>query len=136
MPENIQRFRIRVYYEDTDFSGRVYHASYLRFFERGRTEWLRAFGLQHKDLIQTGGLAFAITKLQVEFLAASTIDDLLEITTSLQEMRGPTLTFKQTVTRSATMTVSGTVDVVTIKNQRAVRPPSALIAALAQFKRQ
>ena len=130
MPENIQRLHVRVYYEDTDFSGRVYHASYLRFFERARTEWLRAFGLQHIDLIQSGGMAFAVTKLQVEFLAASAIDDLLEIVTSLHEIRGPRLTFKQTATRDGTTIVTGSVEVVTIKDRRAARPPRELIAIL------
>ncbi|MDE3176675.1 MAG: YbgC/FadM family acyl-CoA thioesterase [Pseudomonadota bacterium] len=136
MPENTQRLTVRVYYEDTDFSGRVYHASYLRFLERGRTEWLRAFGLQHDDLAQTKGIAFAVTKLQIDFFAGSTIDDLLMVATSLHELRGPILTFQQIVTRATTTIASSLVDVVTIKNQRAARPPRELLAALAQLKRQ
>ena len=60
-----QRIPVRVYYEDTDSSGRVYHASYLRFLERGRTEWLRAFGLQHNVLAKSLDVAFAVVQIQV-----------------------------------------------------------------------
>jgi acyl-CoA thioester hydrolase len=136
MPEQVHRLPVRVYYEDTDFSGRVYHASYLRFFERGRTEWLRSFGLQHDRLAQREGAAFAIRKLQVEFFLGATIDDLLEIVTRLQELRGPTLTFQQSVIRAETTITSAIVDVVTIRNERAVRPPRELLAALARIRGQ
>ena len=69
---------VRVYYEDTDFSARVYHASYLRFLERGRTEWLRKRGFAHRDLAQSSGVAFAVRSLQIEYLAPAMMDDLLE----------------------------------------------------------
>jgi acyl-CoA thioester hydrolase len=134
MPEHIHRLPVRVYYEDTDFSGRVYHASYLRFFERGRTEWLRGFGLKHDHLAQRERVGFAIRKLQIEFLSAATIDDLLEVATSLRESRGPTLTFQQSVMRAETTIATGTVDVVTIKDERAVRPPRELLVALARIR--
>src|SRR6202021_3458229 len=62
---------VRVYYEDTDFSGRVYHASYLRFLERGRTEWLRRRGLGHRDLAESSGVMFVVRSLQIEFSAAA-----------------------------------------------------------------
>ena len=57
---------VRVYYEDTDFSGRVYHASYLRFLERGRTEWLRRRAFTHLDVAESSGVVFAVRSLQVE----------------------------------------------------------------------
>ena len=68
---------VRVYYEDTDFSGRVYHASYLRFLERGRTEWLRGQGMTHQDLAATSGIVFAVRSMQIDFLGPARIDDLL-----------------------------------------------------------
>src|SRR5271168_2226624 len=74
---------VRVYYEDTDFSGRVYHASYLRFLERGRTEWLRRRGFAHRELAETSGVTFAVRSLQIEYLAAALMDDLLSVETSL-----------------------------------------------------
>jgi acyl-CoA thioester hydrolase len=66
---------VRVYYEDTDFSGNVYHASYLKFFERGRTEFLRDLGIHHSELAEQG-IAFAVRSMQIEFEGAAHIDDL------------------------------------------------------------
>ena len=60
---------VRVYYEDTDFSGRVYHASALRFMERGRTEWLRALGYEHGVLAGDQGVAFAVRRLEIDYFA-------------------------------------------------------------------
>src|SRR5882757_6543797 len=59
---------VRIYYEDTDFSRRVYHASYLRFLERGRTEWLRKRGFAHRDLAENSGVVFAVRSLKIEYL--------------------------------------------------------------------
>lgn len=130
MPENPNRIAVRVYYEDTDFSGRVYHASYMRFFERGRTEWLRAFGFQHNLLARTSGLGFAVTKLQAEFVAPAFIDDWLEVITELSGFKGPVLNFRQIVYRKGAPLVVGAVDVVAIKGNRAVRPPREILSAL------
>jgi acyl-CoA thioester hydrolase len=130
MPENPHRVSVRVYYEDTDFSGRVYHASYFRFFERGRTEWLRACGFQHNLLIQTSGLAFAVTKLQAEFVAPAFMDDLLDVVTELSGFRGPVLNFRQVVSREGAPLVIGSVDVVAIRGNRAVRPPREILDVL------
>ncbi len=136
MPENPQRISVRVYYEDTDFSGRVYHASYLRFFERGRTEWLRALGFRHNALAETSLMSFAVTKLQVEFLAAAVIDDLLEIETELQPSRGPILNFRQSAARDGATLVKAAVDIVAIKSNRAVRPPREILSALMPIRRR
>jgi acyl-CoA thioester hydrolase len=136
MPDSTQRLTLRVYYEDTDFSGRVYHASYLRFFERGRTEWLRAFGFQHNELAATSGIAFAVSRLQVEFVAPAFIDDLLEVATELEEPRGAVLSFRQTITRDGAALAGGAVNVVAVKGNRAVRPPRELLRALAELKRR
>jgi acyl-CoA thioester hydrolase len=135
MPENTQRVSIRVYYEDTDFSGRVYHASYMRFFERGRTEWLRAFGFQHNILAQSSGIAFAVTKLQAEFVGPAFIDDQIEIVTELQGRRGPVLNFRQVVSRESAPLVFGAVDIVAIKDNRAIRPPREILDVLAAANR-
>ena len=118
---------LRVYYEDTDFSGRVYHASFLRFFERGRTEWLRALGYRHNAVAET---TFAVTKLAVEYTAAAFIDDLLEVVTELHRVKGAVMTFKQHVARGDVVLANGDVDVVAIKANRAVRPPREILAAL------
>jgi len=69
----------RVYYEDTDFSGVVYHANYLRYFERARTEWLRALGGDAKTLMRDHGLAFAVRRMELDFLKPARMDDMVEV---------------------------------------------------------
>src|SRR5438477_6446263 len=84
---------VRVYYEDTDFSGAVYHASYLRFMERGRTNFLRLLGADQRALFEetereAPGFAFVVRSMQIEFLKSARMDDLLEVVTQTEEMRG------------------------------------------------
>jgi acyl-CoA thioester hydrolase len=136
MPDATQRLTLRVYYEDTDFSGRVYHASYLRFFERGRTEWLRAFGFQHNELAASSGVAFAVSRLQVEFVAPAFIDDLLEVETELEPPRGAVLSFRQLISRNGAALTNAAVNVVAVKGNKAVRPPRELLLAVSEIKRR
>ena len=121
---------VRVYYEDTDFSGRVYHASYLRFMERGRTEWLRALGFEHGALSGEEGLVFAVRRLEIEYLAPAVIDDLLRVETRLEIIRGAIIEFEQLVLRNGEKLAQARVDVVAIKNGRASRIPKELRARL------
>ena len=79
------RFPVRVYYEDTDFSGNVYHAAYLHFFERGRTEFLRAEGIHHSELIGEG-IAFAVRSMEIDFPRAAHIDDELVVDTAVLDI--------------------------------------------------
>ena len=118
--------RVRVYYEDTDFSGRVYHASYLRFLERGRTEWLRGHGFAHRDLAENSGVVFAVRSLQIEFLAPAMMDDLLEVETSVTAVRGASIDFKQRVLRSNKELVTAEVLVASIRDGRPARIPADL----------
>jgi acyl-CoA thioester hydrolase len=117
---------VRVYYEDTDFSGRVYHASYLRFLERGRTEWLRRRGLGHRDLAESSGVVFAVRSLQIEFLAPAVMDDLLEVETSVGTVRGASITFRQRVVRGDKKLVTAQVLVASIRDGCPARIPAAL----------
>jgi acyl-CoA thioester hydrolase len=117
---------VRVYYEDTDFSGRVYHASYLRFLERGRTEWLRGRGFAHRDLAVTSGVAFAVRSLQIEYLAPATMDDLLVVETSVAAARGASIEFQQRVLLGDKELVAATVLVAAIRGGRPVRIPADL----------
>src|ERR1041385_794714 len=84
---------VRVYYEDTDFSGVVYHASYLRFMERGRTDYLRLIGTDHRALFEaaereTPGFSFVVRSMTIEFLRPARMDDVLDVVTSPQEVKG------------------------------------------------
>ena len=91
---------VRVYYEDTDFSGVVYHANYLRFAERGRSEFLRAAGVHHADLLtRDPPLAFVVTRMLIDFFIPARIDDELQVVTAFTRAKGPRLTALQLVRR-------------------------------------
>jgi acyl-CoA thioester hydrolase len=117
---------VRVYYEDTDFSGRVYHASYLRFLERGRTEWLRHRGSAHRDLAETSGALFVVRSLQIEFLAPAMMDDLLTVETSVRAVRGASIEFTQRILRSDQKLITAEILVASIRDGRPARIPADL----------
>src|SRR5215217_261694 len=108
------RFPIRIYYEDTDFSGNVYHAAYLKFFERGRTEFLRDLGIHHHELAEQG-IAFAVRSMELDFIAAARIDDQLVVSTEVVESTGVRLVLDQTIARGETLLTTARVLVVAIK---------------------
>ena len=91
------RFRLRVYFEDTDAQGVVYHANYLNFAERARTELLRSAGVEQDDLRQREGLGFAVRRCRIEFRAPARLDDLLEVRTVLQGISGARVQALQSV---------------------------------------
>src|SRR6202166_2346993 len=98
------RMQIRVYYEDTDFSGIVYHANYLRFMERGRSNYLRLLGADQQALFaeaakEAPGFAFVVRSMAIEFLKAARMDDVLTVTTAPAEVKGASITLVQTVAR-------------------------------------
>lgn len=90
---------VRVYYEDTDAAGIVYHTSYLRFAERGRTEMLRDAGFAHAEIFKETGTAFAVMSLDIKFRRPAKLDDLLIVKTRIREMRGATMTMEQDIYR-------------------------------------
>jgi acyl-CoA thioester hydrolase len=93
---------VRVYYEDTDFSGIVYHANYLRFAERGRSDFLRLVGVHHTDLFEDAApLAFAIHRMEIDFLKPARIDDRLEVRTRYVRASGARIEAEQTILRLA-----------------------------------
>jgi acyl-CoA thioester hydrolase len=121
---------VRVYYEDTDFSGRVYHASYLRFLERGRTEWLRRRGFGHRDLAKSLSVMFAVRSLQIDYLMPAMMDDLLEVETSAATVRGASIIFHQRVVRADKALVTAEVLVASLRDGRPARIPAELRALL------
>jgi acyl-CoA thioester hydrolase len=92
---------VRVYYEDTDAGGIVYHASYLRFMERARTDWLRSLGARHDELAERDGLQFVVTEAALRFLKPARLDDLLAVDLSVVEARRASLRLAQRVLREA-----------------------------------
>ena len=126
---------VRVYYEDTDFSGVVYHASYLRFMERGRTDYLRLLGVDHRALFEetereAPGFAFVVRTMQIEFLRPARMDDVLEIWTAPQEVKGASITLDQRVMRGDEILVEAKVRVAFVSGGKAQRIPKPLRQAM------
>ena len=127
------RLPVRVYYEDTDFTGLVYHASYVRFFERGRSDLLRLAGATHTAM-GVLGVAFAVIRLEVDFRRAARIDDALVVVTEIARVGGARLVFDQRIDRAGEVICQATVEAACIDAAgRARRPPGELREALAAY---
>jgi acyl-CoA thioester hydrolase len=121
---------VRVYYEDTDFSGNVYHAAFLKFMERARTEFLRRRGINHSELAAQG-LAFAVTRMDIAFRRPASIDDLLAVSCEVVAFTGARLRLSQAVRHGEILLVEAEVEVAAIRTEGGVtRLPKALRAAL------
>lgn len=107
---NSNLFPVRVYYEDTDFSGNVYHAAFVKFMERARTEFLRAAGLNHSELMREG-LVFVVRRLDVTYVKPAHIDDELVVMTRLKDLRGARMVLSQSIYRAEEQLTDGGVEV-------------------------
>ena len=123
---------VRVYYEDTDFTGVVYHANYLRYFERGRSDFLRLAGVSHQALLETPDpAAFTVTRIEVEFRRPARIDDALLVRTTYDRVKGPRLFISQRIVRGEELIATAQVEAACIDlSGRARRPSPGLVAAL------
>ena len=127
--------QVRVYYEDTDFSGIVYHASYLRFMERGRTNYLRLVGADHRALFEQAaaeapGFAFVVRHMDIAFRKPAFMDDVLTILTAPEEVKGASITLHQKVMRGEELLVEAHVQVAFISGGRARPIPKPLRIAM------
>lgn len=95
--EGCHRYQVRVYYEDTDAGGVVYHASYMRFAERARTEALRDLGIPHTELVERFSLMFMVRRIEVDYLRPARVDDLLSIGTEVVAAGGASAELRQTI---------------------------------------
>jgi acyl-CoA thioester hydrolase len=132
---------VRVYYEDTDFTGIVYHANYLRFMERGRTNHLRLLGANHRALFEeaereTPGFAFVVRSMHIEFLKPARMDDVLEIETAPEEVKGASITLHQRIRRGEEVLIEAHVRVAFVCEGRARPIPKALRQAMSAGLRQ
>ncbi len=124
----------RVYYEDTDFSGFVYHAGHLRFFERGRTEFLRAAGVTQSALHSGGpGVLFVVSRIEIDYLRPAGMDDLLTIATRVTEARGPMVRMAQEMSREATVLSRAAVTIIAVRDGRPVRLPAEVREAMERL---
>ena len=133
--DGLHRMHVRVYYEDTDFSGIVYHANYLRFMERGRTNYLRLLGADQRALFaeaesEAPGFAFVVRSMTLEFLKPSRMDDLLEIVTRPLDVKGASITLGQEVRRGDELLLEAKVKVAFVSGGRARPIPKALRVAM------
>ncbi len=133
MPDADFTTPIRIYYEDTDFSGVVYHARYLHFFERGRTEALRSCNISHTELLaREEPLAFAVRKMTAEWVSPARIDDWLEVRTRFLEVKGARMLIGQTLLREGARLASADVEAACMNLAgRPRRLPADLIARFA-----
>ncbi|WP_431854186.1 tol-pal system-associated acyl-CoA thioesterase [Azospirillum sp.] len=95
----VHRYPLRVYYEDTDAGNIVYHANYLRFMERARTEMLRLMGWHHTGLLADQGVSFAVRRCEIDFIAPAKLDDTLEVETRITDIGGASFAVDQTIRR-------------------------------------
>ena len=126
---------VRVYYEDTDFTGIVYHANYLRFMERGRTNYLRLIGADHRALFEATekeapGFAFVVRSMTIDYLKPARMDDVLDIVTAPEEVRGASITLLQQCRRGGELLVEAHVRVAFISQGRARPIPKPLRLAM------
>lgn len=121
----MQKISIRVYYEDTDFSGVVYYASYLRFLERGRTELLRTVGIEHSSLMESG-IYFVVRAMTIEFLRPALMDDELSVITSMIALHGASLDMWQEIRREMALLLTAKVKVAVTAGGKACRIPSSI----------
>ncbi len=128
----VHRLPLRVYYEDTDAGGMVYHASHLRFAERARTEMLRCVGLDHGTLRERFGLAFAVRRCVVDYLAPAHLDDELVVATRLVRLGGASVDLEQRIERARQPLVQLEVRLALLGCEaRLARLPRELTSALA-----
>jgi acyl-CoA thioester hydrolase len=128
------RLPVRVYYEDTDAGGVVYHTGYIRFFERARTEWLRALGYSQKQLAEEAGVLFSVIELTVRYLKPARLDDMLEVLARAEICGGASVAFEQEVRDAAgALLAQGQVRVacVAADTLRPRRLPAGLVARIA-----
>lgn len=125
------RWAVRVYYEDTDLAGIVYYANYLKFIERGRSEALRAAGID-QGAMKAAGVVFVVRRVVADYLAPGRFDEELEVRTDLAAMTGATLVMRQEVTRGGTVLFRAEVTLAVMgDNGRPRRLEPGLRAALA-----
>ena len=119
----------RVYYEDTDFSGLVYHARYLHFLERGRTDYLRCLGCQQSDLLAADeeGLVFVVHRMEIDFKTPAKMDDVLTIVTTTEKAGGAKMVLNQQIRRAETLLIAAKVVIAVInKHGRPRRLPETI----------
>ncbi len=128
---DVNRIKVRVYYEDTDFGGVVYYAKYLRYMEQGRTEFFREKGVSLAEC-QNDGFVFAVLDVHIKYKASATYDDLLDVETSLSDVRNASMTFDTKIyNQDAKLLITSETKVACMNERgRATRIPDEILRKL------
>ncbi len=130
--DRIHRFAVRAYFEDTDLSGVVYHANYLRWFERARSDFVRLLGIDQRAVNEAGEGAFAVTELTIRYLSPARLDDAVGIETVIEEMRAASCRMRQRAYRDGVLLSEATLRIGFVApDGRPRRMPAAWRAAFA-----
>ena len=126
---------LRIYYEDTDFSGFVYHARYLHFFERGRTEALRGIGIDQRAMHEASGgpFGFVVRRMAIEFHLPARMDDMVEVQTRVTALGAATIRMHQRLLRDSTLLSEANVEIAHLGSGRAMRMPVDMRTKLAKL---
>jgi acyl-CoA thioester hydrolase len=126
---------VRIYYEDTDFTGMVYHANYLRYFERGRSDFFRIAGISHTELLKLAEpTAFTLVRIEIDYRRAARVDDALLVHTTYDTIKGPRLMVSQRITRGEELIAEAHVQAVCIDLRgRAKKPPKEMVELLRPY---
>jgi acyl-CoA thioester hydrolase len=126
------RFPIRIYWEDTDAGGVVFYANYLKFFERARTEWLRAAGVQQQALRDATGAMFVVAEVQTSYLAPARLDDEIEVTVAVKELGAASMVLEQQAWRGDTLLATGRIRIGCVDGMtlRPRRIPAQVVTAI------
>ncbi|CAI0743666.1 tol-pal system-associated acyl-CoA thioesterase [Serratia proteamaculans] len=133
MSNTLFRWPVRVYYEDTDAGGVVYHARYVAFFERARTEMLRQHNFHQQQLLSEN-VAFAVRRMTVDYLVPARLDDLLEVQSEITSMRGASLTFAQRIVNSDGTLLSQADVLIACIDPHQMKPIALPKSIVAEFK--
>ena len=118
MIRNFYSLPLRVYYQDTDAGGVVYHSTYLNFMERARYEWLRELGFNANALIEIHQVLFMVRSLEIEYFKPAVLDDLLQVTVAVTDMGRSRITLSQEILRNQIKLVNATIHVVCVGTER------------------
>ncbi len=124
---------VRVYYEDTDAGGVVFYANYLKFFERARTEMLRAKGFEQDELMAKQGIIFVVRAVQVDYLRSAKFNDLLQVSAEVTELKKTSLLFNQEITRGDVVLSKSTIKIACL-DAHTMRPKAIPENLYEQFK--
>ena len=127
--------KVKVYYEDTDASGRVYYSNYLKYLERGRTDFLSSLGFSHKELYDNNKIYFVVKTCNIEYVKPANFEDILEIKSSIVNFSKAKIEFNQKILRDNQLLIDSKILIVSINTKNKIsKMPSEMLEILAQHQ--